>query len=312
MGSLKLDHCSRRCSERFFWPSKDNDKDCAKSHDKKKDDLLVHSISASVFRSKGPDRSYINMTTNVHYVSALVYNATDPILPSKRLEWLHTVLRAKLPMTLFIDTVYYEALTEDSASLASIHPDLRLISWTLQESEVWRQCEAAGELKLPEIRNGEKDGEFFMGLMNAKVELVARVAKEVDAPFVAFLDAGIVKIFKDVEGSLGRLKNLRMREDFRGVAIPGCWPITEVSPEILAGKICWIFCGGFFVVRREEAEGFSRAAMDALLYFLKDKRITWEVNVWVQMMRDSEAPEMRWFLADHDDRMTMVPGEFRS
>jgi hypothetical protein len=103
-----------------------------------------------------------------------------------------------------------------------------------------------------------------------------------------------------------------MREDFRGVAIPGCWPITEVSPEILAGKICWIFCGGFFVVRREEAEGFSRAAMDALLYFLKDKRITWEVNVWVQMMRDSEAPEMRWFLADHDDRMTMVPGEFRS
>ena len=312
MGCLKLNHGSRRCSKAFSWPSKDDHQNCGEGNYKKKDYLLSHSISASVFRSKEPNRSYINMSTNVHYVSALVYNATDPIQPSQRLEWVHALLRAKLPMTLFIDSVYYEALTEDSVSSASIHPDLRLIPWTLQESEVWRECEAASPLELPEYRDGGKDGEFFMELMNAKVELVARVAKEVDAGFVAFLDAGIVKIFKDVEGSVGRLKNLRMREDFRGVAIPGCWPLARMSPEILAARICWIFCGGFFVVRREEAEGFSRSAMEALMYFLKKGQITWEVNVWVQMMEDTAAPEMKWFLADHDDRMTMVPEEFRS
>jgi hypothetical protein len=48
------------------------------------------------------------------------------------------------------------------------------------------------------------------------------------------------------------------------------------------------------------------------MYFLKKGQITWEVNVWVQMMEDTAAPEMKWFLADHDDRMTMVPEEFRS
>ena len=252
------------------------------------------------------------MSTNVHYVSVLVYNPLDVIPPMKRLELLLTLLRAKLPMTLFIDHTYYEALTDDSFSSDTIHPDLRLVLLSLEDTEVWKRCQEAGVLKLPEVRNELKDGEFFMKLMNLKSELVARVSKEVDSPFVGFLDAGIVKVFKDVEGSLGRLKNLRMRDGFRGVAVPGCWPVVRTDPEILAKRICWIFCGGFFVVAREDAESFSRAALDALSYFLKEKRLTWEVNVWVHMLQDPEAPEMKWFVADHDDRMTMFPAEFLS
>jgi hypothetical protein len=102
-----------------------------------------------------------------------------------------------------------------------------------------------------------------------------------------------------------------MREDFTGVAVPGCWSMGLVSPEELARRICWIFCGGFFVVRRKEAANLFEAATVALDHFLRKGQITWEVNVWVHMLRVPGAPKMKWFAADHNDRMTMIPSEWR-
>jgi hypothetical protein len=250
--------------------------------------------------------------TNVHFVSALVFNPSDPIEPAKRLEWLRILLSAHLPLTLFVDDLFKRAVEAAAWFSSADHPELELVEWSLHDSEIGRRClSAAAQLVLPETRNEGKDGEFFMMLMNAKVELVAGVGARSEKPFVAFLDAGIVKIFKDVEGSLGRLKGLRMREDFTGVAVPGCWSMGLVSPEELARKICWIFCGGFFVVRREEAANLFEAATVALDHFLGKGQITWEVNVWVHMLRVPGAPKMKWFAADHNDRMTMIPSEWR-
>lgn len=250
--------------------------------------------------------------TNVHFVSALVYNPSDPIEPAKRLEWLRILLSAHLPLTLFVDDLFKRAVEGAPWFSSADHPELELVEWSLHDSETGRRClDAAAQLALPETRNEGKDGEFFMMLMNAKVELVAGARTRTDKPFIAFLDAGIVKIFKDVERSLGRLKGLRMKEDFTGVAVPGCWSIGLVSPEELARKICWIFCGGFFVVRREEAGNLFEAATAALDHFLGKGQITWEVNVWVHMLRVPGAPKMKWFAADHNDRMTMIPSEWQ-
>lgn len=244
------------------------------------------------------------MATNVHYVSVIVYNPTDPIIPEKRLAWLRTLFDAQLPMTLFIDDYFRKALEAGGWFSEANHPELRLVDWSLESSDVWK-CSEGKQLQMPETRNEGKDGEFFLKLMNAKPELVARVAGEVEAPFVAFLDAGIVKIFKDVEGSLRRLKGLRMKEG--GVVIPGCWAPGVHSQESLSRRICWVFCGGFFVIGREEAAGFAVAALKAFQEFMGVGRLTWEVNVWVQLLLNPGAPKMKWFEADHNDRMTMVP-----
>ena len=101
-----------------------------------------------------------------------------------------------------------------------------------------------------------------------------------------------------------------MREDVSGVVIPGCWPPRSMGVAELARKICWIYCGGFFVVGREEAEAFDQSARRALKEFLRAGQITWEVNVWVRLLDQPEAPKLHWFAADHNDRMTMVPGKF--
>lgn len=252
--------------------------------------------------------------SNVHFVSVLTYNSTDPNPVQKRLEWLRPLLEAKLPLTLFIDATYQAALEETSWYSGTIHPDLNLVPWYIGDSEVWGMCleySPMGSLGLPEIRNEAKDSEFFLSLMNMKTEFVARAARSWgEGEYMAFLDAGITKIFKDVEGSVRRLKELRIRKDVSGVLVPGCWPPKSMGVEELARKICWIYCGGFFVVGRKEAEAFDLFARKGLNEFLRTGRITWEVNVWVRLLDQAEAPKLHWFPADHDDRMTMVPAEF--
>jgi len=251
--------------------------------------------------------------SKVHYVSVLAYNSADLYPVEKRLEWLRPLLKAKLPLTLFIDAKYEAALKAIGWYSGVIHPDLHLVPWEIHDSEVWELClvyAPTGSLELPDIRNMGKDTEFFMALMNMKAELVARVARSSEEEYLAFLDAGIAKIFKDVEGSFRRLRELRVRKDLSGVVIPGCWQPVSRSVEELARKICWIYCGGFFLVGRKEAEAFDLSARMALKEFLRVGRITWEVNVWVRLLEMPEAPKLHWFAADHDDRMTMVPEEF--
>ena len=253
------------------------------------------------------------MPPNVHYVSVLVYNITDPYQTEQRLEWLKGLLEARLPLTLFIDMDYHERLISTWWFQVGDHPELRMIPWSLEESETWARCVAASpnrSLTLPEERNRGKDTEFFMALMNAKMELVARVAEEVGEPFVAFLDAGIGKIFRDPVGSLGRLKNLEIREDFSGVLVPGCWQPGPVALEDLSQKICWMYCGGFFLVPRLEAAATAAAGARALRAFLEEGRITWEVNVWVHMTSMEGSPAMHWFAADHNDRIIKIPESF--
>ena len=252
------------------------------------------------------------MTGNVHYVSVLVYNFTDPNGIDKRLDWLRQLLSVRLPLTLFIDTDYYAALFATSWFSMENHPELRLIPWRLDDSETWQRIigDYGTAPQLPECRDKVKDSEFFMALMNAKTELVARVAEEVEEPFVAFLDAGIGKIFKDVEGSFRRLKNLEVRKDFSGVLIPGCWAPAGATMEELARKINWTFCGGFFLVPRGEAEQLFRASATALSDFIRRGWLTWEVNVWVHMAQAPGALKTCWFAADHNDSMTKVPAKY--
>lgn len=252
--------------------------------------------------------------SNVHFVSVLAYNAADLYPVEKRLEWLRPLLEARLSLTLFIDARYEDALKAAPWYSDVIHPGLNLVPWYIGDSEVWGLClnySPMGSLELPETRYVEKDSEFFLALMNMKTEFVARAARNWgEGKYMAFLDAGIAKIFKDAEGSFRRLRELRIREDVSGVVIPGCWPPRSMGVEELSRKICWIYCGGFFLVGREEAGAFDLSARMALKEFLRGGRITWEVNVWVRLLDQPGAPKLHWFAADHNDRMTMVPGEF--
>jgi hypothetical protein len=255
--------------------------------------------------------------TNIHYVSCLVHNPTDPIPPERRLAWLKALFdHGPFPMTLYADLYYASQIS------VADHPGLRVIPWSLSDSRVAKATAAAAAataasaepLQLPQHRNAAKDTEFFMTLMHCKAELVAMTAAAgPTAEFYAFLDAGIVKIFRSPATSVQALRDLRIGAPALNgrVLVPGCWVPCTHTFEALASRICWVFCGGFFVVEAATAPLFEAAQGRALQTFLDAGRITWEVNTWVQMLRDEAAPDFAWFSADHNDTMvTAVPKEF--
>jgi hypothetical protein len=213
-------------------------------------------------------------------------------------------------MTLYADLYYASQIS------VADHPGLSVIPWSLSDSRV---AAAAGAipLQLPQHRNAVKDTEFFMTLMHCKAELLAMASSQAAAgpaaEFYAFLDAGIVKIFRNPATSVQALRDLRVSAAaLKGrVLVPGCWAPCTHTFEALASRICWVFCGGFFVVEAATAPLFEAAQGRALQAFLDAGRMTWEVNTWVQMLRDEAAPEFAWFSADHNDTMvTAVPQEF--
>jgi len=253
------------------------------------------------------------MPTNIHYVSVLVHHSSDHTTLDARLDWLCPLLKAKLPLTLFIDVRYYTALTNSDYYSSLIHDDLELVIWNLEESNTWKKCMShrpMGSFQLPHTRNLEKDCEFFMLIMNAKTELVARVAKQTGRPYVAYLDAGIKKIFSDVDMTFNRLKNMELRSDVSGLIIPGCWDKDCFSVEQLCEKIYWVYCGGFFVIPTQEADSLYIYTQKALEEFLTIGFLTWEVNVWVRLITYEGAPKINWFRAGHNDTMTMIPSNY--
>jgi hypothetical protein len=253
------------------------------------------------------------MSANIHYVSLLVHHPSDHTTVEARLDWLSALLKAKLPLTLFIDSMYYNALSSSDIYKDLIHDDLELVMWNIEESNTWNKCLSYGPMgsfKLPPQRNLEKDCEFFMVIMNAKTELVARVAKQTAKPYIAYIDAGIKKIFRDVEGSFDRLKHMELCSDISGMIIPGCWDKDCFTIEQLCYKIFWVYCGGFFVISSKEAESLYVYTQKALEEFLKVGFITWEVNVWIRLITYEDAPKINWFRAGHDDTMIMIPTQY--
>ena len=251
--------------------------------------------------------------TNIHYVSCLIYNPADPIPPEKRIAWLKALFdHGPFPMTLYADLYYASQIS------VADHPGLTLVTWSVNDSRVASAVKAAAgapPLQLPQHRNAAKDTEFFMTLMHCKAELVARTVAAAAAPaeFYAFLDAGIVKIFRDPAASVQALRDLRLAPLGGRILVPGCWAPCTHTFEALASRICWVFCGGFFVVEAATASLFEAAQGRALQTFLDAGRMTWEVNTWVQMLRDEAAPEFAWFPADHNDTMvTALPKELCS
>jgi hypothetical protein len=252
---------------------------------------------------------------NITFVSVIVHNSADPNPPLKRIEWLLPLLKAELPLVLYVCPFYLGLFS--GAAAAATYKNLMLLPINLASTEMFRHVADQGApgkppLELPAQRSTNKDTAFFCSLMYVKTELLARTVRDsnVKTPFVAFLDASISKVLAQPAESLEALRTTVL--DPKKVVVPlfpGCHPPAPKahSKEALLNHICWAFCGGFFVVPTTKALDWHVASRDTALRFMReDRRLTWEVNVWAHMV-ENEGHKVLWFNADHNDSMLRVP-----
>ena len=230
--------------------------------------------------------------SNITYVSFLILSPTDYIATTKRLEWLNALLELDINLILFVDAAYKKLIDA---------PKARVIEIDLHALETVKLIQGAFT-KLPAIRNTSigKDTTEFLTIMNAKPELLKLAKPYVETPYIAYLDAGLRKVFSS-DSTLKQLETLIVHS-IPLVMLPGCHPIRPYSLDELASRINWTFCGGFFIVPTEKVEEFMQIHLMSLGNFLAQGSLTWEVNVWAAFA-PTHQDRIVWFLADHNDTM---------
>ena len=161
-------------------------------------------------------------------------------------------------------------------------------------------------LALPQHRNVEKDTQDFLALMNTKVEMVWRALPYVQTPHVAWIDAGILKIVKDMPRATKAFQRHPTFPWPNKVLVPGCWTSAKVD---LYQVVSWRFCGGFFVSPTSLLPVFYEKVSRLLNAWIAAGHLAWEVNVWADL--ETKEPDLfAWWSADHNE--TMLEPEIES
>ncbi len=166
--------------------------------------------------------------------------------------------------------------------------------------------EARGEtnIALPTNRNKPKDTIDFLSIMLSKPELIKRASIMTDSKYFAWIDAGIFKIVRNqVAAAKSILSIPQIPED--KITIPGCWQKGSSIDKIYT-DVNWRFCGGFFVLPRSMIDTFNTYFNEQLKKTLSEGHITWEVNIFA-LMEQSNDNIFKWYQADHNDSIFVVP-----
>jgi len=223
------------------------------------------------------------MEGGITYVTAF-YNIYGRI-PENYVENFAKLAETKHKIVLFLDP-------EIPANPALQYPNVTIVH------DVRFSSLRVKQKPLPEIRNMEKDTFEFIALMNSKTEFMVKALRHVDTPYIAWIDFGIAKIFKQPETTLARLKHIIAPPG--KVLIPGCWGPSAASE---VNRVVWRFCGGLFfcdVPTLIRFDKYVAARVEAAT------TLTWEVNVWAEI--EITHPDLfHWYKADHNDSIVNGP-----
>ena len=189
--------------------------------------------------------------------------------------------------------------------------DRRMVSWSFPETvrvvpvsldETWIGQTVSPDSVLPPRRD-PVDTLEYMAIQATKVEWMRR-ATEVNpwnTEWFAWIDFGIVHVFKTPEATLARLSRLAPPPT-PGLRTAGIW--TRPTSDVWTG-ICWRFAGGFLMGDVASVRRLDSAVRE--LVRQEQPRFAWEVNLWALL--ESRGLDFGWFPADHTD--SIIPEDRR-
>jgi len=216
----------------------------------------------------------------------------------------YSLAQTGIPIHLFLSPCYkelYESLQMENVVVEYIN---------LSDLDTYREIQDLNP-RLPTNRTAHHDTRPFLTLMNAKVELVHRVAetRQQAATHYAWIDFSIFHVFKRPKEAgefLQMLSNTRLRSE---IIFPGCWWHPGTNGDSLFHQVNWRFCGGFFVGSVDHIAELNKLYRDYFRSIVDKSGLTWEVNMWAHFEnRYGWSP--KWFKGDHNDSIIRVPADY--
>lgn len=217
--------------------------------------------------------------------------------PSKFYEYLdlfYDLALSGLPILLFTDPSLVR-------KFRILPPTVRVIAMPLETFELYN-IGMSYTRDLPSGRTPEKDTKEFFSLMNTKIEFIKRSLDFTNDETLIWLDYGILKIVKDKERVLEKLKEINGRK-FKKFTFPGCW---QMGRPFSVDAVNWRVAGGILIVPRSYVHTLYSHCRHVLNDFvtLPQYKLTWETNVICIVEACAERDNMRWYHSpDHDDTM---------
>lgn len=213
-------------------------------------------------------------------------------------------LITNIPLILYADDIYYNVLKGYSSE------NVRLIHKPLEELATYNIINNNRDiLALPSIRTEEKDTLDYMILINCKVEFLYLASKLCDDKNLAWIDSGLIKVFKNVDKSMEILNRDLNSYNIEKIIIPGCYNNKYETSKLLS-SVYWVFCGGYLVCNRNYIERFYHQSLSSIARFMIYETMVWEVNIWAYIYYKYN--EIEWYYSDHDDGMVKIPDKYLS
>jgi len=152
---------------------------------------------------------------------------------------------------------------------------------------------------LPTIRNEEKDTKEYLAVQLQKTWCLAEASKYVFTSHIAWIDAGIVHIFKEEASMKLYLEKIRNSNWPGEIICPGCMWLEAVAelygegkPYTMMTAICWRYLGGFLLGPTDAWPAFYENQTKCVKEHLP--HLVWEVNYWAML------EQFKWYQADHN------------
>lgn len=236
-------------------------------------------------------------------VTMLAYLPVSVLSVEERLEKVRPLLEAEIPLILWVDDVYGPVLERQG-----VPPWIRLHRFQPWEMPTARLVLEHGEnLRLPEVRNPDKDTAEYMTLMNLKTDIIAESVRLglVTAPYTGFIDANIAKTMDDPAAVFARLAAANLIGLDR-VLLPGAERFEPGATPNLFDTVSWVALGSLIILPTSRAGEFEARCREKLVEVLERGSLIWEINIWAMLM-DQDPSIFHWFSSDHSDRVTALP-----
>lgn len=226
----------------------------------------------------------------------------------KRLEHFLKLLDTKINICVFCSPEFKEPFEE----VCKIYNNVKLIQiCSIDELEITLISKSVNQLSnLPERRNVIKDTEYYMYLMNSKIDFVKKTIdiNPFSSQYFAWFDFSLPYIFKDTDKTIQEIKIISQRNYINSfLTMPGCWNVKVNDINFIKNNICWRFCGGFFLGDKESLLKFYNLTIDSFDEFLtQTNALVWEVNYWAWLETNKNFNPI-WYQADHDDTIINIP-----
>ena len=238
---------------------------------------------------------------NVTYVSSLYNLYTDTVFSDILLKNVQFLLNTNLKLIIYVDEFFH-----DKFKSLQISDTITVILKPIHELIIYNKI-MSKNLQLPPNRNIDKDTIEYMALINSKIEFVNYALKLIDTPYIAWIDAGIAKVFNDKIKSFNNLEKLNIVY-LDTILQPGCDNV-KLTFDDLAKGVSWVFLGGFFICPFDKVKLFYEKSLYHVNKFMDENKIVWEVNIWVDIYNENPSFFTKYY-GDHNDDMVVIPNEY--